>query len=197
MTWVDPEAGKAFFQTNDQPTQAQLYTYILENLLSVMHPIDVTTADLDVVNTLAETTLYAVTIPANSLGSNGEARMEIIGDARGTAAGSHIVTVRVKFGGTTLVTFTRDYTNNTVRNAAVADIRVVNQGAANAQLVVASLTEPGPDGGGDVAVQYVTPVAAAIDTTVDQQLLVSVQWNGATATNSIRRLSARTLLGKN
>lgn len=198
MTWTDPEAGKAFFETDDQPTEANFETYILDNLLSVEHVLDVTTGDLDVNTSTAETAFYSVVVPANSMGSNGEVHMQTWGDARGNTSGDCTLTTRVKFGGSTHYTLADSgWVNNTVRTFFGVDIRIINQGATNAQLVVVGIVGAGPDGGGTNSLLAALPATAAIDTTVDQTLLVSVQWGSSSANNSVRRLSAKTTLARN
>lgn len=196
MAWTDP--NPLLFETGDILTQGNIGTYILDNLFATPHVFDFTTADLDVVNTAAETTFYTVTIPANSLSTSGSAYLETTGDALGTAGGSHVLTTRVKFGGVTHITHADNYVNVTARTTYSLQVRVTNQGATNAQIV--DLRVQGSGGGGGLSgrvVYDILPVTAAIDTTVDQALLVTVQWAAAVATDSVRRFSARTLLAKN
>lgn len=197
MAWTDPQAGKAFFQTGDVPTEANFVTYIFDNLLSLPHVIDNTFGDLDVVSSTAETTFYSVTIPANSMGANGTARLMTYGDIRGNTAGDCNCTFRAKFGGSTATSFVNDYINNTVRGALCIDLIVQNQGATNAQVVVFGISQDAGDAGGPAATRYPVPVTAAIDTTVNQTLLVSAQWNTNSANNSARRLSAQAFVARN
>lgn len=210
MTHTDPEAGKAFFQTNDQPTQANFYVYLLDNLLSLDHYVDVQTGDLDIVSTAAETTLYSVTIPANTLGTTGCIGLTLWGDFLFNNAAGNTITPRVKFGGVTSIAAAYIPYNSGGLSASrfpwYMRILVANRGATNAQLIT---YEAGYQGGGTNA--YSTGIGlvdtgqrytmgqntAAIDTTVDQTLLISLQWSASSANNSWRRRWARTQLGRN
>jgi hypothetical protein len=188
--WTAPRT----WVTSELVTSSQMNTHVRDNLKSLEHAIALEDDDLDVVNTTAETTLYSVTVPANELGANGSCFMDIWGDALGTAGGSHFVTVRLKFGGTTHLNWAVDYVNVTARVGVHMRSGVINQGATNAQLVVGQFSTTQAVA---PVIAIPVPVAAAIDTTVDQTLLVSVQWASAQATNSIRRRWSRVLLGQN
>jgi hypothetical protein len=193
--WTDPDPTE--FETGDILTEPNIGTYILDNLLSLPHVIDNTPADLDIVSTVAETTLYSVTIPANSMGANGTARLMTYGDIRGNTSGDCTCTFRAKFGGSTLTSFANNYINNAVRGALNIDLIIINQGATNAQVVVFGISEDAGDAGGAAATAYPTPVTAAIDTTVDQALMVTAQWATSSGNNSARRLSASTTVARN
>lgn len=211
MAWSDPTTGSALFDTNDIPTEGNFDTYIFDNLLSLMHPLEApTTGDLDVVSSVAETTLYSVTVPANSLGTNGCVLMDLAGDFLHNNVGVDTITVRVKFGGVTLLDAATDWNSGVgaARKPWRWEIRVGNEGATNAQLVwlhsvamFPSATSPTAGIGylavGDPRAHGIVQNTAAIDTTVDQTLLVSVQWSASSVNNSWRRRWARTLIGRN
>lgn len=215
MTWTDPSAAITLFQTGDVFTESNFKTYILDNLLSLPHPLEApTTADNDVNTTASETTFYSVTVPANSLGTNGMAEMLILGDYLFNNSTADTCAVRVKFGGVTILgdSFGLPTSINASRWPFVWRVFLANKGATNSQWlnftathVDARVGAPTTGWGGLTAETadggqggVLGPSSAAtIDTTVDQTLLVSVQFSASSANNSIARRWARTLIGKN
>ena len=209
MTWTDPLATA--FETGDVLTESNLSTYVLNNLLSLGHPLEApTTADNDINTTAAETTLYSVTIPANKLGTNGSAEMFIKGDFLYNNNTADTITIRAKFGGLTVLeptAFTPSGGLNAVRFPYELTVRIDNRGATNAQLTslaFTALTGSGANGIGNVLRSPAANLVignmqntAATDTTASQSLLVSVQWSASSANNSWRRRWARTLIGQN
>lgn len=203
----------SLFEAGDLLTEANIGTYIGDNIMSIYHALEApTTADNDVASTAAETTLYTVTIPANSLGSVGVALMILEGDFLYNNNTADTISLRVKWGGTTTVgsTFTAQNALSATRQSWTLSIRLANRGATNAQQLTGIL------GGGKVATG--TTLAgvgafgrnpsvdtllgmmqntAAIDTTVNQTLAVTAQWSASSANNSWRRRWAQTLIGEN
>ena len=205
MSWTDPDP--TLFETGDVFTEGNFKTHVLDNLLALAHPLEApTTADLDVVSSAAETTLYSVTVLGNTLGTVGSVLAELYGDTLYNNNIADTMTLRVKFGGSTQLqgaAFPLG-TLDAARQPWYLRIVVANKGATNSQVLYASLDgRPG---------NVTTPVVglgrwdtrsvgamistSAIDTTVDQSLLVSVQWSVSSANNSWRRRWARTLIGQ-
>jgi len=222
MTWTDPTVGSALFDTNDIPTEGNFDAYLFDNLLSLMHPLETpTTADNDI--TLAqgtnETTLYSVTVPANALGINGSIEMELHGDLLYNNSASDTLTLRVKFGGSTYLGWVYSAINaatTATRLPWILIIELTNQGVTNAQEMTAYMTPlrnnnvglgdissgtgiVATETGGRANAAVIQDVSGtvAIDTTVNQALLISAQWSAASANNSFRRRWARTLIGRN
>lgn len=202
MTWVDPVVLSTSFDTSDIPTQAN-FDSLFNDLLSIYHPIDTTTADNDVNTTALETTLYSVTIPANSLGSTGVAMMLVRGDYLYNNNTANTLQIRCKFGGTTIIDSGAVAGINTLSASRFGWgllLHLANRGATNAQLMSADFnyartnTIINPGGGYFGGFQNAT---SAIDTTVDQTLLISIQWGTSSANNSWRRRWAQVLLGQN
>ena len=204
MTWTDPLATA--FETGDVLTEANLSTYVLNNLLSIPHPLEApTTADLDVNTTTTETTLYSVTVGANKMGSNGQVVMDVEGDWLYNNNTADNMTLRIKFGGVTSISAAQTLGSlNASRVPYVLRITASNRGATNAQLI--SLTMLSSDAGagtgigqwhGGSAEGGAMQTTAAIDTTVNQTLLISVQWSASSANDSWRRRWARTTIAQN
>lgn len=98
-------------------------------------PIDRITATTQVVSTDQETTLYSKTITGGLLGTNGGLRLALGGDYRCDFAGVS-VTVRVKFGVTTLFSvLVQPADTGTSRYAWRLDVLLQNT-AANAQRAI-------------------------------------------------------------
>ena len=213
MTWTDPLATA--FETGDVLTEANLSTYVLNNLLSLEHPLEApTTANLDVNTTTTETTLYSVTVPANKMGTNGIVRVQMYGDYVHNNVAADTITVRIKFGGLTSWAQASNLGNAVAatRHPWLLDFFIANKGATNAQELFGSVQTEGADFGpastgiGAAFVETTSAIfpalastsgAPTIDTTVNQSLLVSVQWSASSANNSWRRRWARTLIGQN
>ncbi len=64
--------------------------------------LDKTGAILSITNTVAETSLYSVVVPAGSMGANGAIRLTIIGSYVNSTATGRTLTIRIKFGGVTI-----------------------------------------------------------------------------------------------
>jgi hypothetical protein len=211
MSWTAPRD----YTTNEVVTATILNTDHRDNLLSLMHPLEApTTANLDVNTTVAETTLYSVTVPSNALGTTGLAVMELGGDLLHNNVAGDTLTIRVKFGGVTQwASGAWNFQNalNALRLPWRLNVELASKGATNAQelfinghVYAANATPPATTGlGGPVTnLDMVfsgasTSGAPAIDTTANQTLEVTVQWSASSANNSFRRRWARTLIGRN
>jgi len=164
-------------------------THVRDNFLAVPHPIDVTTATLDINNTATQQTLYSVTIPANALGPNGYAIMEIIGDVlTNNISTSGLFSLVAGFGAPSIA-WTHEFEDNPVRQNFRHVIFVVNRGSTSSQILRG---EPGMTSGPNPTQAEIT-----VDTTAGQSMYVLVDWATADTQNSYRRLWARTLVAKN
>lgn len=191
MTWSDPITLSALFDTDDIPTQSNFDSLFLD-LASVPHPLEAPTAgDLDVVSLNTEQTFYSVTVPANSMGTNGRVQMFTAGDIRGVGSGVHVLTVRMKYGGSTLVTYTSDFGAVSTRKRFLVEWNIVNQAATNAQLCWANIE------GSGITTSSTSTATASADTTSDQTAAITVQWTNADANNSVRRQWAFTSVAQN
>ena len=118
--------------------------------------------------------LYSITVPGNSLGEDGSVVMDVLADvSRGGGGGSQTITFRLKYGGTTLATLAvspASSVNSPIRLRGVVTAR----GATNSQY-----------GQMEIGNYSVNPVlsgargTAAVDSTADKTLVVTVQSNHA------------------
>lgn len=135
-----------------------------------------------------ETTLYSVTVPANSMGANGIVRMIITGYYKNNSAAGDTFRMRVKFGGTTHYSdLTGAITANAQLHPFYIEVLVQNKNATNSQWIAVrhGMNFAGATTGigdiGTVAGQFTTTVASdptslpAIDTTAAATLAVTIQ----------------------
>ena len=211
MTWTDPAAAVALFETGDVFGASNFNSYVLQNLLSMPHPLEApTTSALDVVSTVAETTLYSVTVPGNAMGANGSVEMFLMGDYLHNNVAGDTLRFRFKFGGVTWYSSITDFGTSLGANRQPwkLELAMMNVGATNVQrgygtvqYFSANVTAP-TIGIGNVTVDTFQPLgmgsaAGTVDTTVNQTLLVSVEWSASSANNSFARRWARTLIAQN
>lgn len=152
--------------------------------------------------TLTETTIVNVTVPGGAMGSNGTLRVHAQGTMVATTVSS-TVTIRIKFGGTTIY---QDVTPTLVAgNAArawVIDVTLVNTNNTSSQAGGGRVSISAPtvattgvgalataDTGGAVRLG-----TAAIDTTSDQSFLITVEHSSNSAGTSTVRTTATSVL---
>ena len=64
--------------------------------------LDSDVTEVELVNTTTETTVYTYTVPANTLSANKGLRVTVLGDYLNNSGSSHGLTMRVKYGSTTI-----------------------------------------------------------------------------------------------
>lgn len=173
-------------------TPAKLATY-LPTVISGKIEVDAT--EITVSNTNVETTLFDCTVPANTLSTNNAIRVTIyLSDFQCNSAGA--LTIRLKYGGTTVastvMTTTGATSSNIDLNGALITGLIVGDGATNVQKGfimfvggdgvleddnLASVDGEKGIGGGNGT--------GAVDSTSAQTLLVSVQWGATAAANTV------------
>ncbi len=117
------------------------------------------------------TTLETITVPANTMGSEGAIRLNVHFDMDGTAGAKNVST---KFGGTTMnVSFLSS-------GILLLDYEVVifNNGATNAQITRFRITY-------NTGAVVLATGSTSIDTTSDADLVVTVQLNNAADTGKV------------
>lgn len=161
--------------------------------------LDKSTTEQDVVNTVTETSVYAFSVPGGTLSTANILRFTMTGyvDLSGS---SSTLTVRLKFGGTTIATASPIATapsKTPIRLTA----HINANGATNSQraeIEWKSLADSGVTTDGTLATigsHLITGESAlAIDTTSAQTLTVTFQWSGAVATAHAKRWMAITEL---
>lgn len=160
------------------------------------------TGDVDATNSTAEQTLVSQSIGAGVMGTDKLLRCTVLGDLLNNS-GSRTLTLRVKFGGTTI--YQDSYTNPSVADADRCGFRFVieigNKADAAIQFGVfqffmgdmSTAHAPPTTGVGEFETQNFLgqPVATngniAIDTSTAKTLEVTAQWDLATANVSLRK----------
>lgn len=152
---------------------------------------------LNVENTTTETTIFTHSIPGNTLGTNKLLRLTISGDYLGNSATARFITIRVKYGATTIYA---DATNTIVidasRRAVLLTVLVGAANATNSQVLggYINVSDPGgtTSGTGDVADDEIfahTSIQgfASEDSTLAKDLTVTIQHSAAETNVSFRR----------
>lgn len=151
--------------------------------------VSIVTSDVTVANTTTETNLLSITIPAGTLGTNNAVRVRLHINNFDNAGTGNSITLRVKYGGTTQLT-NAGFEVNANQVYGFIDVYIFGDGATNAQEMTAlldfkeTLIDQNPVAAPNGINDYVGGTGA-IDSTVDQTLVVSVEWNLANAANSI------------
>lgn len=171
---------------------------------------DRTAAALDIVSSGAETTLYSKTVTGGHMSTNRMLRLTLVGDYFNNSAATRTLQLKVKFGGTTIFDDTAGDAVNAItvsaaRRPLILQLWLGNQGATNAQFLggFVSIGQPGgaTTGIGDLAQmtlgsgsgtnQAFLPITsdgvAALDTTTDKLLDITVTHSAANASLSVRR----------
>lgn len=165
---------------------------------SVPVVLDRTVTDSDVTNTTTETTVFTKTIPANAMSTNRVLHLIFIADYLNNNATSATLTIRIKFGGTTAWADSVDASAiNASRRPFTLELWLANQNASNDQvgggLIMLGAAAGATTGIGDFdtdEIESVTPfttIDLAIDTTANQDLVVTAQWDVTQTTTSFKR----------
>lgn len=150
---------------------------------------------VDVANSTTEGFLISYQIGAGAMGTDKMLRCTVIGDMLQNAAGN--LTLRIKFGGTTLWADTFPVTQTATRRPWEIQVKIGNLNAANSNFLKATV-EIGnngvPDTGlaqADAGTFGMGPVSASatstIDTSAAQYLDITAQWSAASASLSFRK----------
>ena len=165
--------------------------------------LEIDNSTLSISNTTSETTLYSFTVPGGTMGPNSTLRFEITGDFLKTPASSHSLTLRIKFGGTTLFADTHTSIGPETNVAPVIiNIDLNNKDSLSSQFIHGDFTignrqtAPTTGIGTITASSFIdATIASALgsssaDTTSDQTFEVTVQFNLADSNYRIRRLAS-------
>ncbi len=150
--------------------------------------------EAEVVNTTTETAVYSYSVPGGTLGANGHLRLTMIGDYLNNSGGSQTLTIRVKYGATTLFAIWNEaIASNASRkpNHLVVDLIAAN--ATNAQRAFARYAQrqaaSGTDGSNS-SLRESGNTSVAVDSTTAQTLQVTVQHSAANANLSYKTMTA-------
>lgn len=147
-------------------------------------------------NTVTQTNLFSVSIPANTLGTNGAIKGKVALSSVGFNS-SATLTLRLTFGGTNILTHTISFP------AAVSEdmngfyeFTILASGATDSQVFFGQLDisdnyaqETGGAVGHDAVFNAATG-SATKDSTTSQTLTLSAQWGGASSNSTITMYSA-------
>lgn len=184
----EPALGTELTTLTDGSGADSLHSHNISQIL------DRDLTQVDVADEADETSLYSFTIPADTLGELGGFRLFIAGDMLVDDGGGNTLRLRVKLGGTTILSSdAKNLQDNAERYKWGLEVWCMNS-ATDAQkwgltLIAgaSSSTWPMPvlaDASGLVAAAYNT---SAKDTTGDLLLDVTADWSAADADNSIRK----------
>lgn len=153
---------------------------------------------LELVNSVAETALYSLLVPANRLGTSGKLEVVFFGDYLNNSLASRTLTLKISFG--TAVLYQDALVApaiNTLRRPFYMSLWLVEAGTTNSQLSGGFMSLGTPGGAtvglgdaGSVAVAGIAPfigIDATQDTTVDKTLTITAQWSLAATTLSFKR----------
>lgn len=162
------------------PTEQAVKTYAAP-ITTTPLILDSAVASTTVGNTANETTLYTISIPANTLGTANALRLTIIGTWLQNAAKS--VAIKLKYGGTTAATTAAAAIDDSATTTGLKiDALLMAQGATNSQFGAIFLNA-------GVRFANSNPISsqgtAAEDSTGALNLVVSAQWSGAHASATL------------
>lgn len=195
LAFVIEQAGLSLSKTDNTQLRQAIVAIIGQLSLAVIDR-DVTQAE--VVNTAAETTIYSFSVPGGTLGLDRALRLTLLADYLNNSGVVQNFTVRVKFGTTTIGTFSAsgDIPVDTNRRIfkLVTDVSAAN--ATNAQRAITecqlstpnALTAQSAD-----AFEHKLSMhnSSAVDSTLVQVLEVTVQHVNANANISFRALTVQ------
>lgn len=186
--------GRIYFDGADNKFKKSENASPYSNLSTVL---DFSTTEQDVVSSLAEVSIYAYTVKANTLGISKALRLTLFGEYFNNTGSSQNFTPRVKFDGT-LIGGGNVYSlgANANREPIVIDVHLNNNGATNSQRSQSSLRWGGASA---TETDWASPAfgegrgkktGLAVDTTADRIITVTVQHGISDANLSLRRHAA-------
>lgn len=157
-------------------------------------------ATQDVVNTVAETAIFSAVIPGNKLSINKMARLTLTGDYQCNSGTPRTITLKIKFGATTLYQdVTPAFATGSARRAVRLVAELTNLGATNIQELggVFMVSDAGgtTSGLGDINDENIGSFSnltgfSNIDSTINQTFEVTVTHSAAEANVSLRKWCA-------
>ena len=162
--------------------------------ISYSELLNTDTTAVTITNSAVETTIYTYTLTANTLGTDKAVALKLFGSYRQFSSQNRQVRVRVKLGATTLMDATSaNIGSNTNTGYWGGEVFLQNTGATNEQHAFMRFTfERGGTAAGASSsdVSVVDRSVGAVDTTADQDLVVTVQLSSANATQTFVRQGA-------
>jgi hypothetical protein len=160
-------------------------------------PVTVLARDMtvnDVVNTTTETTVFTTTVTGGTLSTDKMIRLTLRGDQLNNQGGTPTLTIRVKYGATTICTVAVAATaTHSVRGAMTLEVWLAAAGATNTQVAHGRYVDIRNNGvpadgttGAATQDQIGFHPTVAEDSTADKTLAVTFQWSAANANTSAR-----------
>lgn len=153
---------------------------LLNNLVAIVKadPTEVTFS-----NSAAENTLWSYTLPGGLLGANDSLVFEAFMNVLQNSGGTRTYTLRFKYGGTVVVLAAPALGSTASALGFHMKVAMKNAGATNSQKAISIVEYNGLVAGSTAAVtNYGT---SAIDSTTNQAIVLTVQSDAATATQTI------------
>ena len=143
--------------------------------------LDKVTTDTTVSNTASETTVYTKSITGGTIAADDLVRLTLLGSCVNTSGSNRDLTIRLKYGATTVATGIIRVRNN-LTGACPITAYLSNEAATNAQQGLISAIVGGGSGSGTYGEIGAGQGQAAEDSTTTLNLVVTVQWNAAAST---------------
>lgn len=154
-------------------------------------------AQLNIVNSVAETIFYSFTITGGDLSTNKVLHIKIIGDYFNNRGASSRVTVKIYLNDSVIYEdISVSFTNNVARIPYIFDLLLANQNVVNSQVLGGNLRFGVPDGAtigiGDMGTDEIrldTPIfgVSTEDTSSDLLFKITITHTDAHANTSMRR----------
>lgn len=152
---------------------------------AIVHGIyDRANSDTTVGNTTVETTLYSKSITANDLGTTGGIRVSVFGQWTNNTGANRTLTVRIKFGATTLVSPSMTLTTSGTNGHFAIAVTLFNT-ATNAQRAMTQVEFR--RGATIIDAGWNSSPTSAEDTTSAKTFTVTVQWDAANANATLTK----------
>lgn len=155
--------------------------------------LDRDVSQADVTNTAAETTVYTYTVPGGTLSTNKMLRITLIGDSLNNTGGGVNLTVKLKYGATTILsTGATSIGADASRRMVVFTAVLGAQNSASAQTAWGEFKQAAGGAGGTMAAFSGSAVileglgTATENSATDLALAITAQWASANANLSFR-----------
>lgn len=149
----------------------------------------------EISNTVGESTLYTFTVPASTTGTTGILRFKAYGDYLNSTGSPATLTFRLKFGGTTIITWTDSPAVNAARRSWEIEALMSSVDSAASQVWRGKLLIGGIDTAGTPAAPTLGQNGnntSTVNTASDQAFTLTVQ-HGTVSTNIAARVRMSTL----
>lgn len=165
----------------------------VQTATATTNPVRVLDRDVvvaEVVSTTAETTVYTYSVAGGTLGTTKALRLTLIGDFLNNTGGAVVVTIRVKYGATTVCDFGGiSATTSASRRNVRVEVNLSAFNSTSAQVAVGSAWLSPAGGSGTVtlhAVSGTAGTAATEDSTASKAFAVTVELDTSSASASFK-----------